>query len=59
DECLGRYEFQSYGEAYKAVSEFIRRYNQKRIHSSIRYMTPNDFYRNHILHGITTREITV
>jgi putative transposase len=29
------------------------------IRSDIRYMTPNDFYRNHILQGITTREITV
>jgi len=28
DDCLSRYEFQSYEEAYKAVTEFIKFYNE-------------------------------
>ncbi|WP_374701610.1 integrase core domain-containing protein [Brevibacillus centrosporus] len=35
DECLSRYEFQTYGEAYQAVTEYVRYYNERRIHSSI------------------------
>jgi len=45
DECLSRYEFQSYEEAYKIVSEFIKHYNRNRIHSSIRYLTPEECYK--------------
>lgn len=44
DECLGRNEFSSYGEAYRIVSEFIRNYNTTRIHSSLRYHTPAEAY---------------
>ncbi len=45
DECLSRYVFQSYEEAYKIVSEFIKHYNRNRIHSSIRYLTPEECYK--------------
>lgn len=44
DECLFRWEFENYGEAYEAVTDFMIRYNQRRIHSSILYMTPQEFY---------------
>ncbi|WP_073239396.1 integrase core domain-containing protein [Desulforamulus putei] len=43
-ECLDHNEFQTYGEAYRAVSEFIYRYNNNRIHSGVRYMSPAEFY---------------
>ena len=59
DECLCRYEFESYEDAYKAVTEFIRFYNEERIHSSIFYLAPSEFYSNHIANGLTTREIRV
>jgi putative transposase len=59
DECLGRCEFGSYEEAYRTVSEFISFYNQSRIHSGIRYMAPEDFYRNHLLGNVTTGEVLV
>ncbi|TQR40449.1 IS3 family transposase [Paenibacillus popilliae] len=36
DDCFSRYEFQTYGEAYQVVSEFIRFYNERRIHSSLK-----------------------
>ncbi|RNB70541.1 transposase [Brevibacillus centrosporus] len=44
DECLSRYEFQTYGEAYQAVTEYVRYYNERRIHSSIRDLSPYAFY---------------
>ena len=34
DDCLSRYEFDSYEEAYRVVTEFIGFYNEQRIHSS-------------------------
>ena len=44
DECIGVYEFESYKDAYIEVSRFMKRYNTYRIHSSLRYQTPNEFY---------------
>lgn len=43
-ECLSRYEFQSYAEAYDTVSQFIKNYNAVRLHSSLKYHTPNEAY---------------
>jgi len=45
EECLSKYEFQSYAEAYDTVSQFIKNYNTVRIHSSLKYHTPNEAYR--------------
>ncbi len=59
DDCLSRYEFDSYEEAYRVVAKFIRFYNEQRIHSSIGYLAPNEFYNNHLVNGLTTREIRV
>lgn len=44
DECIGVYEFDSYKEAYIGVSKFMKRYNSYRIHSSLKYKTPSEFY---------------
>jgi putative transposase len=44
DECFARHEFSSYGEAYQVVSEFIRNYNNRRIHSSLKYHTPAEAF---------------
>lgn len=44
-ECLSKHEFQSYAEAYDTVSQFIKDYNAVRIHSSLKYHTPNEAYR--------------
>jgi len=41
---VGVYEFDSYKDAYYEVSRFMKRYNTNRIHSSIKYKTPNEFY---------------
>lgn len=44
-ECLSRNEFSSYAEAYRTVSDFMRKYNNRRIHSSLKYRTPDECYR--------------
>lgn len=44
DECIGVYEFNSYKDAYAEVSRFMKRYNTNRIHSSLKYKSPNEFY---------------
>ncbi|WP_282956998.1 DDE-type integrase/transposase/recombinase [Keratinibaculum paraultunense] len=44
NECLSRYEFESYAEAYKEVSEYMNSYNKVRIHGSIGYIPPIEFY---------------
>jgi len=40
EECLSRYEFQSYAEAYDTVSQFIKNYNSVRLHSSLTAKIP-------------------
>ncbi|WP_243108165.1 IS3 family transposase [Clostridium sp. JN-9] len=44
DECIGIYEFDSYKDAYAEVARFMKRYNTRRLHSSLKYKTPNEFY---------------
>lgn len=48
DECIGIYEFDSYKDAYIEVSRFMKRYNTNRIHSSLKYKTPNEFYTQNV-----------
>lgn len=43
-ECLSRYEFNSFAEAYETVDKFMRSYNNVRIHSSIKYLAPAECY---------------
>lgn len=44
DDCLSRYEFSSYADAYEKVSNYFNFYNKTRIHGSIRDMAPETFY---------------
>jgi len=45
DECMARFEFENYKEAYQAVLEFMERYNHRRIHRSIFNMSPSEFHK--------------
>lgn len=45
DNCLSYYEFETYLEAYEAIDDYIKRYNNTRLHSAIGYMPPMAFYR--------------
>ena len=44
DDCMSRYEFETYGEAYEEISRFMDFYNNRRIHSSIHDLAPQEFY---------------
>jgi len=59
DECLARYEFMSYAEAYQVVTEFIRFYNERRIHSSICDLAPQEFYRLQTERKFVIKEVRV
>ena len=42
-DCLSRYEFTSYQDAYRIVSEYIQFYNQRRMHGSLYDLSPLEF----------------
>lgn len=44
DECLAGKMFLTFEEAENAIENYVDGYNTKRIHSSIDYRTPNEFY---------------
>ena len=44
DECFKINEFQTYAETYKIVNTFMSFYNERRLHSSLKYMPPREFY---------------
>ena len=47
----------TYKDAYVSVDEFMERYNKRRIHSSLGYMTPEEFY--NLYSGETLEWMTV
>lgn len=59
DECLGRYDFESYAEAYDIITSYLTFYNERRIHSSIGDRSPAEFYRLNKTETIKIKEIRV
>ncbi|MGV3467371.1 MAG: IS3 family transposase [Heyndrickxia sp.] len=59
DECMGQNQFETYKEAYKAISEYMDYYNKRRIHSSIKYLAPNEFYRLQEAEPVQIKEVRV
>nr|WP_286010111.1 IS3 family transposase [Clostridium sp. Marseille-Q2269] len=59
DECFKNNEFQSYEDAYRIVNDFIVFYNNRRLHSSLRYMTPKEFYHLYLGEELTNIEVRV
>lgn len=51
DECYSRHEFETFAEAYEAISYYLYYYNHKRRHGSIDYMAPVAFYHKHHLNN--------
>jgi putative transposase len=43
-ECMRRFEFSSFTEAYLIVVDFIDHYNKNRIHGSLGYRTPVEYH---------------
>ena len=44
DDCYSKHSFESFMEAYRTISEYMRYYNQRRRHGSIGYMAPSQFH---------------
>jgi putative transposase len=59
DDCLARELFENYTKAYEAVSGFIYDYNHVRLHNSIGYRPPAEFYRKHQEKGMGLKPITL
>ncbi|SFF45034.1 putative transposase [Paenibacillus algorifonticola] len=57
DDCLSRYDFMTYGEAYEAVTHFMIFYNERRIHSSIKDLAPADFYKQNLIQPIPIKSV--
>ena len=57
DDCLSRYEFQTYAEAYEKVSDYLKFYNKVRIHGSILDMAPEAFYLENQIKSMKIKEI--
>ena len=57
DDCLSRYEFTTYAEAYEKVSDYLKFYNKIRIHGSIRDMAPEAFYYESLRKSMNIAEI--
>ncbi len=56
-ECLTRYSFIDLDDAKKQIQKFIDFYNTKRLHSSLFYLTPEDFLFNRVDKRLKQREI--
>ncbi|RIV16779.1 hypothetical protein D2Q93_16720 [Alicyclobacillaceae bacterium I2511] len=56
DDQLSQMEFENYAQAYESVDNYMRWYNNTRIHSSIHYLTPVEFHRAHIETGLQPKK---
>ncbi|WP_412734071.1 IS3 family transposase [Halalkalibacterium halodurans] len=59
EDCLSRFQFETYSEAYQEVSEFMRFYNDRRMHSSILDLAPSEFYEMSKAQSLKIKEIRV
>jgi transposase InsO family protein len=44
EDCIWQYDFQTFQEAKAVICKFFQYYNWNRPHSSLKYMTPKEFY---------------
>lgn len=59
DDCYSRHTFASFMEAYRTISEYMRYYNQRRRHGSIRYMAPTTFHEAFVRNLVSAQAISV
>lgn len=57
DDCLSLYDFETYGEAYEAVTKFMTFYNERRMHSSIHDLAPAEFYKKNLTNPIPIKAV--
>ncbi|MGP3608638.1 IS3 family transposase [Anoxybacteroides rupiense] len=51
--------FDSYEEAYQAVMEYMKFYNERRIHSSILDLPPHECYKKAQTEALVNKEVRV
>ncbi|QRF23186.1 IS3 family transposase [Alicyclobacillus sp. TC] len=56
DDCFSRFEFESYTQAYREVVSFMEYYNERRMHSSLHYLSPVEFHKKHCNTGLKPKE---
>ena len=44
EDCLRLHEFDTFAQAYQTITEFMRYYNEVRLHSSIGYKPPQEYH---------------
>ena len=57
DECIRIHEFNNFAHAYAEITKFMKRYNTKRLHSSLGYKAPEIFYELNKGEGIESMAI--
>ena len=57
DDCLSRYQFETYAKAYEAFTEFMVFYNERRMHTSILDLSPKEFYEKQMRDNLKIKEI--
>ncbi len=45
EECVWQHQFESFDEAERVISQWIRFYNEQRPHSALGYLAPKEYYR--------------
>lgn len=56
EECLSKSSFINLDDARKQINEYIEFYNTKRLHSSLYYLTPEDFLMERVIDKLKVRE---
>ncbi|MFC8638725.1 IS3 family transposase [Heyndrickxia sporothermodurans] len=59
DDCLSRWQYETYAQAYESVAEFMVFYNERRMHSSILDLSPNEFYKKQQCENMKIKEVRV
>lgn len=59
DDCFTRELFESYTQAYESLCGFIYDYNHVRLHGSIGYRPPAEFYHKHQIKGVVIKPVTL
>lgn len=59
DDCLSRWQFETYAQAYEVVTEFMVFYNERRMHSSILDLSPMEFYKKQMQEKMQIKEVRV
>ena len=59
DDCLSRWQFETYAQAYEAVTDFMVFYNERRMHSSILDLSPQEFYEQNKQNRLEIKEVRV